>query len=88
MKGTNKYVYIVLEEYNNDGEIKVDVLGAYTDMDKAQKRMDAQVEIYKSYGVFEESDFELMSRDADSLYLYAECDDYYGKIDIIKQEIE
>ena len=83
-----KYVYIVLEEYNNDGEIKVDVLGAYTDMDKAQKRMDEQLEEYKSYGVFEKSDFELMSRDVDSLYLYAECDDYYGKIDIIKKEIE
>ena len=88
MKGTNKYVYIVLEEYNNDGDIQCNVLGAYTDMDKAQKRMDEQLENYKSFGVFEESDFELMSRDADNLYVYAECDDYYGKIDIIKQEIE
>ena len=88
MKETNKYVYIVLEEYNNDGNIQSNILGAYTDMDKAQKKMDEQLEIYKSYGVFEESDFDLMSRDADSLYVYAECDDYYGKIDIIKQEIE
>lgn len=57
-------------------------------MDKAQKRMDEQLENYKSYGVFKESDFELMSRDADSLYLYAECDDYYGKIDIIEQIVQ
>lgn len=83
-----KYVYIVLEEYNNDGDIESGILGAYTDMDKAQKKMDAQLEKYKSYGVFEESDFDLMSRDENSLYIYAECDDYYGKIDIIKQEIE
>lgn len=57
-------------------------------MDKAQKRMDEQLENYKSYGVFKESDFELMSRDADSLYLYAECDDYYAKIDILEQIVQ
>jgi ribosome-associated translation inhibitor RaiA len=83
-----KYIYIVLEEYNNDGDIQCNVLGVYTDIDKAQKKMEEQLENYKSFGVFEKSDFDIMIHNDDNLYVYAECDDYYGKIDIIKQEIE
>jgi hypothetical protein len=82
------YVYVVIEEYNNDGEIEVHSLGVFSTMEKAQSRMDDRLEQYKSYGVFEESDFELMERDYDSIYIYAESDDYYGKIDIIKEEVK
>ena len=81
-------IYIVLEEYNDDGCIESKVLGVYDSEEKAQKRMKEQLDTYKSYGVFEESDFEVMSLDDNSLYLYAESDDYYGKVDIIKQKIE
>ena len=81
-------IYIVLEEYNDDGCIESNVLGVYDSEEKAQKRMKEQLNTYKSYGVFEDSDFEVMSLDDNSLYLYAESDDYYGKVDIIKQKIE
>lgn len=83
-------VFVVLEEYNNDGEIKVDVISVNSTFEKAQKSMHDKFEQYKSYGVFEEDDFKNaeVSTEDDSMYVYAECDDYYGKLDIIEKEIE
>ena len=83
-----KFVYALLEEYNNDGEIECNIIGTFETLEKAQERMKDQLKIYETYGVFEESDFELMTQDETSLYIYAESDDYYGKLDIIKQKIE
>lgn len=83
-----KFVYALLEEYNNDGEIECNIIGTFETLEKAQERMKDHLKIYETYGVFEESDFELMTQDETSLYIYAESDDYYGKLDIIKQKIE
>lgn len=52
--------------------------------------MHDKFEEYKTYGVFEEDDFKNaeVSTEDDSMYVYAECDDYYGKLDIIEKEVE
>ena len=83
-------VFVVLEEYNNDGELEVNVVSVNSTFEKAQKSMHDKFEKYKSYGVFEEEDFENaeISEEDDSMYVYAECDDYYGKLDIIEKEVE
>ena len=47
MKG--KKVYIVLEEYNNDGEIKSSVLGVFDTMEKAYNKLEEQIEVYKNW---------------------------------------
>ena len=83
-------VFVVLEEYNNDGELEINVVSVNSTFEKAQKSMHDKFENYKSYGVFEEDDFKNaeVSTEDDSMYVYAECDDYYGKLDIIEKEVE
>lgn len=83
-------VFVVIEEYNNDGEIEVAVVSVNSTFEKAQKSMRDKFEDYKTYGVFEDTDFKNaeISTEEDSMYVYAECDDYYGKLDIIEKEVE
>ena len=86
MKG--KKVYIVLEEYCNDGDIKSSVLGVFDTMEKAYNKLEEQIEVYKSYGVFDTEDFDDAEKDENSYYISCSCDDYYGSIDIVKQIVQ
>lgn len=86
MKG--KKVYVVLEEYNNDGEIESCVLGVFDTMEKAYNKLEEQIEVYKSYGVFDTEDFDSAEKDENSYYISCSCDDYYGSIDIIEQIVQ
>lgn len=81
MKG--KKVYVVLEEYNNDGEIESGVLGVFDTMEKAYNKLEEQIEVYKSYGVFDTEDFDDAEKDENSFYISCSCDDYYGSIEIL-----
>ena len=88
IENEEKFVYVLLEEYNNDGEIECNIIGTFESLEKAQEKMKDQLKVYESYNVFEKSDFEVMEQDETSIYLFAESDDYYGKLDILKQKIE
>lgn len=83
-----KKVYVVLEEYNNDGEIESSVLGVFETMEKAYNKLEEQIEVYKSYDVFDTEDFDDAEKDENSFYIFKSCDDYYGKIDIIEQIVQ
>lgn len=86
MKG--KKVYVVLEEFNNDGEIESGVLGVFDTIEKAHVKLESQIEIYKSYGFFDVDDFDSAEKDENSFYIFCSCDDYYGKIDVIEQIVQ
>lgn len=86
MKG--KKIYVVLEEYNNDGEIESSVLGVFETMEKAYNKLESQIEVYKSYGVFDADDFDSAEKDENSYYISCPCDDYYGKIDILEEIVQ
>jgi hypothetical protein len=86
MKG--KKVYVVLEEYYNDGDTESSVLGVFDTMEKAYNKLEEQIEVYKSYGVFDTEDFDSAEKDENSYYISCSCDDYYGSIDIIEQIVQ
>lgn len=80
-------VYVVVEEFNNDGELEIKVLGVFTDIKKANARMLEQLEEYKEYECFNSSAFDAMEIDETSLFIWKENDDYYGKISITKEDV-
>ena len=57
-------------------------------MEKAYNKLEEQIEVYKSYGVFDTEDFDSAEKDKNSYYISCSCDDYYGSIDIIEQIVQ
>lgn len=84
-----KIIYIVHETYNNDGELENSIIAASFDKEKAREAMRKKFEEYKTYGVFESKDEDniIIETDEDSMYIAVSCDDYYGDLQIIEQEV-
>lgn len=83
-----KKVYLVLEEFNDDGEIESGVLGVFDTKEKAYNKLEEQIEVYKSYDLFDTEDFDEAEKDENSFSIYKDCDDYYGKIWIVEQIVQ
>ena len=75
-------IFVLIEEFSNDGAIECQVLGASVDSSNLQQKMNDQIEEYKNYGCFEDCDFESAEQDHNSYYV--SNDDYYGKLDIVE----
>lgn len=80
-----KTIYVLMEEFCNDGEYDFQVLGVSSSVEKLNEKMNDMIEEYKGYGCFEDEDFERAERDHNSYFI--SNDDYYGKLDIIEKEI-
>lgn len=78
-------IFVLIEEYSNDGSVECQVLGVSKDITKLNEKMDDMIEEYKTYGCFDDEDFEDAERNATSYFITN--DDYYGKLDIVEREI-
>ena len=83
-----KKVYLVLEEFNNDGEIESGTLGVFSTMKKAYNKLEEQIEVYKSYELFDTEDFDAAEKDEKSFSIYKDGDDCYGSIWIEEQIVQ
>ena len=81
-------IFILIEEYLNDGELEISVVLASKDINKAKKGMKEKIEEYKTYNVYDESDFKTVEINETSYYITKDADKYYGKLEIIEKEIQ
>lgn len=84
-----KIIYIVHETYNNDREITNSIIAVSFDKEKAREAMRKKFEEYKTYGVFESEDEDdiIIETSDDAMYIAVSCDDYYGDLQILEQEV-
>lgn len=82
------YIYILLEQFNNQGEISSSVIASSFSKETIQKEMRKKFEEYKTYGYFDyEYDDLFIEEDEDSIFIQRENNSYYGDLVIIKQKI-
>ena len=78
-------IFVLIEEFSNDGAIECDVLGVSQSKEKLDEILNKQIEVYERYGCFDDEDFEKAEKDDFSYFV--KNDDYYGKLDIIEKKI-
>lgn len=83
------FIYILLEEFNNDGEIETSVIASSFNEDTIKQAMKDRFEEYKDYGCFDFEEEDTLSIEVHNNYMFVrkEDDDFYGDLQIIKQRV-
>lgn len=83
------FIYILLEEFNNDGEIETSVIASSFNEDTIKQAMKARFEEYKTYGCFDFEEEDTLTIETHDNYMFVrkEDDDFYGDLQIIKQKL-
>lgn len=83
------FIYILLEEFNNDGIIESNVIACSFNEDTIKQAMKDKFEEYKTYGCFdfEEEDTLTIEMDNTRMFVRKENDDFFGDLQIIKQKL-
>ncbi len=78
-------VFVLLEEFSNDGDIECEVLGVSQSKETLKEKLEEQIEVYRGYGCFNDEEFENAEKDDTSYFVTN--GDYYGKLDIVEMEL-
>ena len=80
-------VYILVETFFNDGITETTILDVAKKKELLNSSIDNQLEEYKGYDVFNDINFNNITKDENKVFIKSDCGNYYCELSIIEKKV-